>query len=262
MKQELDIGRHVVAELDQDLAETGEHLVLVAPIGVALVALQPREHRGGDVELDGELIVRDGGGELVDLAAQRGVEDRIDRLVQVFLQEQPDHRMGRNQIDLEAALGGDFPLLFELREVPVGSDGDIGIEQIAELDVLDRGARPQPVARARGPGGVHAKHLVRFLEGRIVGEHRLEPRDPVAALPGLSVGDTQQPRPERRADGFEHLTRVGERNAADEVDVARRHRSGPSRLPANPAPAQSIARKAVFSGVRPSHRSQVTMAST
>jgi len=62
----------------------------------------------------------------------------------------------------------------------------------------------------------------------VIGEHRLEMRDPVGAFTGLAIGDAQQAPTERRAHGHEHLVRIGERDTADEVDVARRHRVHPT----------------------------------
>ena len=125
--------------------------------------------------------------------------------MQVVLQEQPDHRMRRHQVDLKAAVLGEPALLFERGEFRVRLLGDVGIKQIAEGDVLHRLSGFQPVADARRAGGMNAEQLVRFLQRRIVGEDRLEPGDPVGALAGLAVGNALEPRAERGADGLEHL---------------------------------------------------------
>lgn len=87
VKQQLDVCRYVIGEPNQNRCECFDHLLLVAPVGIRLVALQPREHGGSDVELDGELIVRNGLREPIDLTAQRLVINRINRTMQVVLQE-------------------------------------------------------------------------------------------------------------------------------------------------------------------------------
>jgi len=44
--------------------------------------------------------------------------------MQVLLQKQPDHRVRRDQIDLEAAVRRDFSLLLESCEILVRPDGE------------------------------------------------------------------------------------------------------------------------------------------
>jgi hypothetical protein len=60
--------------------------------------------------------MRDRVGKLVDLALHRGVVDWIDRLMQVFVDEQPDHRMRRHEIDLEFGAGRDLAFVLESLE--------------------------------------------------------------------------------------------------------------------------------------------------
>ena len=170
--------------------------LLVPAVGVGLVPLQPCEHGGGDIELDRKLVVRDGFDELVDLAPHGIVIDRVERPMQVVLQKQPDHRVRRNQIDLEAAVRGDFSLLLSDLRNP----GTTGSRCRHRTDFrmsrsCFRCPRLQPVARASGRGRVQPKHLVRFLQRRVVREHRLEMRDPVDAFTGLAIGDAQEARP-------------------------------------------------------------------
>ncbi len=109
--------------------------------------------------------------------------------MQIVLQEQPDHRMRRDEIDLEAAMRRDHALPLEPGEFAVGPDRGVGIEQIVEPDVGDRHAGLEPITRAPRRGRMQAEHLVGFLQRRIVGEDRLQMRDPVAALAGLAVGN-------------------------------------------------------------------------
>ena len=149
-----------------------------------------------------------------------GVEDRIERRVQIVLQEQPDHRMRGNEIDLEAASRRDRALPLERREVAVRRDGVIGIEQVAEMHVLRRLARPEAIARAPRRGGMQAEHLVGFFERGVIGKDRLQMCDPVAAFAGLAVGNALEPRPERRPHRFEHRAGIGKRYAADQMNVA------------------------------------------
>ncbi len=77
--EQIDVGRHAVAEIDQDIGESLLHLRFGAAVARRLVAFEPREHRGGDVELDRQFVVRDGGRDLVDLALERVVIERVDR---------------------------------------------------------------------------------------------------------------------------------------------------------------------------------------
>ena len=85
---------------------------LVRAIARRLVALEPGEHRRRHVELDRQLVVRDRGGDLVDLALDRLVVDRVDRRVQRVDQIEPDHRVRRHQIDLELGAGAILPASF------------------------------------------------------------------------------------------------------------------------------------------------------
>jgi hypothetical protein len=57
----------------------------------------------------------------------------------------------------------------------------------------------------------------------MIGEYRFQMRNPIAALAGLPVGDAQKVRAERGAHGCEYFGRVGKRDAADKVDMARGH---------------------------------------
>ena len=221
--QEVDVGRHAVAEVDQDVAERLLHRGLAGAVARRLVALEPGEHRRGHVELDRELVMRDGGGDLVDLALHRVVVEGIERGVQPIDQEQPDDGVRRHQIDLEFGAGRDFSRLLQAPEDRIGILGDIRIEQVVEAHVLRRDAVAQRVALPPGPARVDAEEFPRLGERRVVGEHRLEPGDPVAALAGLPVGQALDPRPERGTHGREHLLGVGHRHTADQMDVACGH---------------------------------------
>ena len=90
VEQDIDVGRHMVGEPQNDLREGVLHLRLGGAVGARLVALEPREHGRGDVELDGDVVVRQRGGDLVDLAQHGVVVNGIDRALQAFLDEQPD----------------------------------------------------------------------------------------------------------------------------------------------------------------------------
>ena len=68
----------------------------VLAVSIRLAALQPREYGRGHVKLDGNLVVRKRSRNLVDLTLERLVIDRIERLMQVVLEKQPDHRMRRH----------------------------------------------------------------------------------------------------------------------------------------------------------------------
>ncbi len=74
-------------KIGEDGGKARQHGLAVLAVGVRLVALQAREHGGRDVELNRDLIVRQVARDFVDLAFERGVEDRVERLMQVFLQE-------------------------------------------------------------------------------------------------------------------------------------------------------------------------------
>ena len=115
--------------------------------------------------------------------------------MQIVLQEQPDHRMRRHQIDLEAAHAAGICLALER--------GEIAHKTLRRCRHRTgcRSARPlrsypglQAVAIARRAGGVHAEQLVGFLQRRVIGEDRLQPGDPVGALAGFAVGNALEAR--------------------------------------------------------------------
>jgi hypothetical protein len=165
--------------------------------------------------------VRDGGGDLVDLALDRVVVERIERRVQGIDQEQPDDRMRRHQIDLEFRARGNFAGVFQPPEVGVGRLRNIRIKQIVETHVLGAKSRYQRVALAPGAAGVDTEKLTGFHKGRIIGERRFEPGDPVAALAGFAVRQPLDSRAKGSAHGLKHFGRVREGNAADQMNVHR-----------------------------------------
>jgi hypothetical protein len=218
--EQVDVARHPIAKVDKDIGEGVLHVRLGPPVARGFVAFEPREHRGGDVELDGELIMRDGGGDLVDLALERVVVDRVDPGVERIDQEQPDHGMRRHQIDLEFGAGRNCPGVFLPLELGIGIFCDVGVEQIVETNVSRRHAGFEHIAFASRAGGVHAKEFARFLKGRVFGEHRLKPADPVAALAGFAIREPLDPGAERRTHVRKHVARTWHRNAADKIHVA------------------------------------------
>ena len=166
VEQQIDVRRHPVAEIEQDVAERLLHLFLAAPVAARLIALEAREHRGRDVELDRNLVVRQRGRDLVDLALDRLVVDRVDRRVQLVDEIKPDHRVRRHEVDLEFGFGGDLAGILEPLEDRVGRFRDIGIVQIVEMHVLRRAAGLQPVALPPGAGRMHPENLAGFFQRR------------------------------------------------------------------------------------------------
>ncbi len=134
----------------------------VFAISVGLAALQAGEHGRGHIELDGDLVVRQRRGDLVDLALERVVVDRIERLMQIVLQEQPDHRMRRHQVDLEAQSFGTIAFALERGKFRVRRLGDIGIKQIVEAHVIYALAR-----HAAGSGCARCRWRARGTARRI-----------------------------------------------------------------------------------------------
>src|SRR5262249_25794871 len=148
------------------------------------------------------------GGNLVDLALEGLVVDRVERLMQIVLKEQPEHRVRRYQVDLKPRIVGDHALFFERREIVIGNLGNIGIEEVIETYVAHTFTGPQPVAEAGCTGGVHAEQLVGFLESGITGEDWLQPSDPVRALPCFAVRNARQTPSQNAAHSREHVARV------------------------------------------------------
>jgi len=171
--------------------------------------------------LNGDLVVRQGLSDLVDFAFERLVVDGIERQMQVVLQKQPDDRMRRHQIDLETDMLRNHALCFQRREFRVRAFGDVRIKQIGERDIVHCFAGFQPVTYARRSRGMDPKEFVGFLQGRIVGEHRFEPGNPVRALAGFPIGDAFEALPERGAHGLKDLARACQWHAADEMNGAR-----------------------------------------
>ena len=128
--------------------------------------------------------------------------------------------MGRHQIDLEFCACRDLAVVLQPPEGGVRFGGYVGVEQVWKLHILHGDARLERVALATGAAGMDAKEFTRFHEGRIVGEDGFEPRDPIAALAGLAVRNTLDPRPECGADGFKHVIGICHRHTADKVHIA------------------------------------------
>ena len=148
--EQIDIRGNAIAEVDQDIGESLLHLRFATAVARCLVAFEPRKHGGGDVELDRQFVVRDRGGDLVGLALERRVVERVDRSMQRVDQKQPDRRMRRHQIDLEFGAGGNLAGVFERLEHGIRLLGDVGIEQIAEFNVLRAQAGLELEALAAG----------------------------------------------------------------------------------------------------------------
>ena len=195
--------------------------IAVLAVGIRLIAFESREHSRGDIELDGDLIVRQRLRDLVDLALERLVVHRIERLMQIVLQEQPYHRMCGNEVDLKPAAFGHDAARLEFGKFGVGLLRDIRIEQVAERNVANRLPRPQPIAQARRAAGMHAEKLIRLLERGIVGKYRFEPGNPVGTLAGFPIGDAFKVATQGRAHGLEHLARIAKRHASDKMNVTR-----------------------------------------
>src|SRR5215831_17712185 len=106
----------------------------------------------------------------------------------------------------------------------------IGVAEIAERPVPRRPARLEPIAMPLLRARVHAEHLGRALEIRMVTKQALEMADPVAALADLTVGDARNARSERCSNGREYFGRAGERHAADEIDASTCHCGRPRAL--------------------------------
>ena len=223
MEQQIDVRRHPVAEIEQDVAECLLRLLFGAPVAARLVALEAGEHSGRDVELDRNLVVRQRGCDLVDLALDRLVVDRVDRRVQLVDQIQPDHRVGRHEVDLEFGFGGNLAGVFQPLEHRVRGFRDIGVVQIVEMHVLRRAAGLELVAFPRGRCGMQPENIAGFFQRRALREDRFEPGDPVTAFAGLAVRDALDAAAERRAHRLEHLRRVRHRHAAHKIDVPARH---------------------------------------
>src|SRR5512146_2153181 len=94
----------------------------------------------------------DRGGELVDLALERRVVDRIDRRLQVFGEKEPENRMRRHEIDLKARARRNLAGVAQPLEGGVGALRLVGIKEIVEADIGNALARPQLVALARRTG--------------------------------------------------------------------------------------------------------------
>src|SRR4029077_7414078 len=127
--------------------------------------------------------------------------------------------MRRHQLDLELRAGQYLAGVLQPFEHGIGLSGDVGIEQIVETHVTRPVTRCERVALAPGAARMHAKEFAGLPEGRIFGEHRLEPGDPIPALAGLAIRNSLDPRSERGTDALEYLCGIRHRHAADEMDV-------------------------------------------
>src|SRR4029077_2741670 len=96
MEQQCDVGRHSFCKIGQDAGKAFQHVSAILTVGIRLIALKSCKHRRCDIELDGNLIVRQADGDLIDLALKRLVKYGIKRLVEIVLKEKPDYRMRGN----------------------------------------------------------------------------------------------------------------------------------------------------------------------
>src|SRR5690242_10885944 len=124
-----------------------------------------------------------------------------------------------NQIDLESYLARDHAFSLERRKLLIRCSGNIGIEQIVETDVAHALAGAYPVADPRRAGCVYAEQFIGFFQSWIVGEHRLEPGNPVGSLACFAVGNAPQMRRERTTYRREHLTRIAQRHTTNQVNM-------------------------------------------
>ncbi len=164
---------------------------------------------------------RNGCDDLVDLAQHRIVVDGIDRALQIFPDEQPDHRVRRHQIDLEFDVRRYFALPFQFGKCREGTPGDVGIKQIIECHVAECDAGLKAITPPAGNTGMKLENLVAQYERGTFGKYRFEPGNPIQPLSSLAVRQRQQVRSKRSADSLKNFLLACERYTADEIDVPR-----------------------------------------
>jgi hypothetical protein len=166
--------------------------------------------------------MRDRRRDLCDLAEQRCLESRLERVLQRLGEIAADHRDRMRQRALEFRFTPDEARLFQPLEDAVALDRDRGMLQAGEAHVLGFDAGRQAIAEARHAAGMRAELLVGFLEQGIIGDNRREPRHP--RPPDLAIGHARQLRAEQPARGREHFLGARQRHAADEMKLRTRHR--------------------------------------
>src|SRR5262245_16748163 len=137
VEEEIDARRHVRCQIDENVGETLLRLALVGAVARSLCAFQAREYSGCHVELNRELTFWNGLCKLVDLALDGLVVDRVEWSLQIILDVQPQHRMRRDEIDLKLDVGRNYAGALQLGEYLERADRVVGVQQIAEGDVLD-----------------------------------------------------------------------------------------------------------------------------
>src|SRR5262249_42550163 len=153
---------------------------------------------------------------LVDLALDGLVVDRVEWSLQIILDVQPQHRMRRDEIDLKLDVGRNYAGALKLGKYLERADRVVGVQQIAEGDVLDAAPGTQRVASMRARPGVDAEHLAGRLQNRAGGKNRLEPRDPVETFAGLAVWQPFEVCAHSLTDVPEHAFSGLERHTAHE----------------------------------------------
>jgi hypothetical protein len=217
---EIDLCRHPLAERDRPARQALEHLGLGAAVTGRFCDLQGAKDLRGAVPLDRELVVRDHRAHLVDLGDQRLLVARADHVALLLGDEAPGRRDRVRDRKQEPRARRDLSRRLKPREVAVRRDRDLGMAQIVEMYAFERDVGAHPVAIRR----IAAKHrLAGVLELRILGKQRLEPAHPLDARAGLAVGNARRLGSEHARDGLEYFGRVGERDAADKMDVISWH---------------------------------------
>src|SRR5215471_14735714 len=117
--------------------------------------------------------MRDRSGELVDLQEHGIIEDPVDCGMKIILDEDPDDRMGGDEINLKFAVRGDLALPLQRSKHIVGLFSDVRIKQVVERHVGDGLAWAKAIAGAAFDARMETKFRAGLLESGMIGEQRL-----------------------------------------------------------------------------------------
>jgi hypothetical protein len=127
--------------------------------------------------------------------------------------------MRRREVDLELRAGGDLSGIAQASKDGIGFACEVAIGQAVDADIADARPRLQAIALMGARGLVNPPNIIRELQLRNGGENAGEPTDPAQPLAGFAVGDALDRPTENGADGAENLFGIGQRHAADKMNL-------------------------------------------
>jgi hypothetical protein len=197
---------------------------LGAEIDWALVVVAlPGQHLLAHIPLQRDAVVGHGAGNSAHLADEMLRQRRQQSGAVPWHHVVVGRRDWGRQADLELDVCRDDARLLQAIEDGPRLDGHIGIAGLEGVGLglgarLEAQARDLPNELGVPLNELKRRHVLGDLDRRVRSQHVLEELDPGLADARLAVRDADQMLPDGIRHGAEHGLRIGQRNAADQVD--------------------------------------------